>query len=291
MSKSIAAGVIANLVYTLMVAGAALCVTLLVLGRTRRRLFDLLCISDDAPRVQIFVSRLDVRRGGSIGTDGRLAVGFVGPALMQLEYAGALSIAQLLREPFIEALPPFVQRVVVRQVGHLSEVPVSIEVSPDSSSYRALLEHGTDTVLLLGSDVYSHAVREIYASPVSFICFVSEELGCQHNAADPSHGVPTFAVREEGRWRPIPAQSMGRELGTIQRVTLKSGRRVVMCAGVSSSTTCGAAHYLCKNWSRLRVRFGDDDFLVVLGFVEQGADSPGLRGAEELPDYERRRAI
>lgn len=290
MWESVLASLIANLIYTAFVAASAIAITLIVLGRTRRRLFELLCINTELPRVQIYVSRLDVRRGGSRGTDGRLSVGFTGPALMQLEYSGALAIEKVLREPFVEVLPRFIRRLIVRRVGHLSEVPVSIDVGPDEKSCQPLLEYGTDTIVLLGSDVYSYAVRSIYRSSNSFIGFVSETLGCDYDASDRQHGEPAFAVREEGLWHPIPARSIGREVGTIQRVTLKSGRRVVMCAGISSSTTCASAHYLCNHWLLLSARFGSDDFLVVLGFAEQSADALGLREAEELPDYEKRRA-
>jgi hypothetical protein len=90
-------------------------------------------------------------------------------------------------------------------------------------------------------------------------------------------------------WFTIPGRAAARELGTVQRVTLASGRRVLMCSGISASATQGAASYVCRSWRNLKQHFSDDDFLVVLSFPGQQADSPQVREPEVLRDFERRR--
>jgi hypothetical protein len=64
-----------------------------------------------------------------------------------------------------------------------------------------------------------------------------------------------------------------------------------MCAGLSASATRGSAEYFARHWSVLDEQFDTDDFLVVLSFAQQEPDSPVVRDAERLRDYERRRKV
>jgi len=288
--SDVGTNVFASCVYTLLVAAVVLGASGLLLSRQRKQLFAMLGLDGKDPVLRLYLSRLDVLPGGSRGTDGRLASGFVGPALMQLEYRGARAICRLLEEPFLDILPDAVRRLLEGRGRYLADVDVNIDVSPASEQRRLLQDRGSDAVVLLGSDVYSTVVRDIYEGAVSFVRFVAEDSGSPFDASDSNHGDPTFAISLDNGWHTIPARSGSRELGTVQRVTLPSGRRVLMCAGVSASATQGSAEYFARRWSSLREEFGDDDFLVVLSFASQEADSPVVTHPERLRDFDRRRS-
>lgn len=134
-------------------------------------------------------------------------------------------------------------------------------------------------------------MRSVYEGPHSFVKFVSETSGRPFRGNDSSYGEPTFAVCVEGQWCAIPARSTGREIASIQRVTLDTRRRLLMCAGLSASTTCASTRYLCSHWQSFANRFGDDDFLVVLQAPKQKADKEQLEELSELPEYERQRKV
>lgn len=287
---SVVAGVIGSAVYTVLITLAFLLITSAVVKRGRRALFSMLCIDPDGAVVHVFLSRLDVLPGGSKGTDGALALGFTGPALMQLEYEGALLFQRLMREKFTEAMPRLIRRLIRRTNPYLTEIDLRIDVAPDERSFLPLLENGVDSNIFLGSDVYNHAVRTVYRDEDTFIKFVAEATGEEFNAGEHRSVDPTFAVKTDDLWYVVPARSIGREVGTVQRVTLKTGRRLLMCAGVSASATYGSARFFCENWKVLHKRFGEDDFLVVLSFRGQEADAPAVHSPEELPDLSRRRS-
>lgn len=286
--SSVAASVVATVLYTTAVAAAFVTISALALRRQRKRLFAMLGLDPRAPTLRLFVSRLDVIRGGSQGTDGRLAVGFVGPALMELEYLGARSICGLLEEPFLDALPDSLRGLLEGRGRYLADVDIHIAVSPPPEARRLPQERGTDSVVLLGSDVYSSVVRDIYRGPCTFVKLVAESSGADFDASQPSTDQPTFAVRTDRKWLTIEGRSAGRELGTVQRITLPSGRRVLMCAGISASATRGSGEYFSRHWRVLDDAFGQDDFMIVLSFPLQEADSPVVRDPERLLDYERR---
>jgi hypothetical protein len=282
---------VASLLYTALLALGVIGVSAFLLSKQRKQLFGVLTLDARAPVLRIYLSRLDVLSGGSQGTDGRLATGFVGPALMQLEYQGGREICRLLEEPFLEVLPDVIRRTLEGRGRYLADVDVHIDVSPPPEGRRPPQERGTDAVVLLGSDVYSPVVRDVYRQNCSFIKLVSERTQEDFDASRGDHGDPTFAIRMDRKWHKIEARSAGRELGTIQRVTLPSGRRVLMCAGLSASATRGSAEYFARHWSVLDEQFDTDDFLVVLSFAQQEPDSPVVRDAERLRDYERRRKV
>jgi hypothetical protein len=287
--ESVGTSLVASLLYTVFLALAVVAVSAVLLSKQRKRLFGVLSLDPRTPVLRVFVSRLDVLSGGSQGTDGPLATGFVGPALMQLEYGGGRDICRLLEEPFLDVLPDVVRRLLEGRGRYLADVAVHIDVSPPNEARRVPQERGSDAVVLVGSDVYSSVVRDVYRQECSFVKLVSEATGATFDASRADHGDPTFAIRTDRKWQVIEARSTGRELGTIQRVTLPSGRRVLMCAGISASATRGSAEYFSRHWSSLDKQFGAEDFLVVLSFIGQEADSAAVRDAERLVDFERRR--
>jgi hypothetical protein len=287
--SSVAASVIASVAYTFLITIMFLLITSTVIKHHRRALFSMLCIHPDGATIRVFLSRLDVLPGGSKGTDGVLALGFTGPALMQLEYEGALLIQRLVRERFVDVMPRLIRALIRRSNPYLTEVDFLIDVAPDERSFLSLLDNGADSNIFLGSDVYSHAVRRVYRDESTFIRFVAESTGENFDAGKDASEEPTFAVRTADLWYPVPARSIGREVGTIQRVTLKTGRRVLMCAGISASATYGSARFFYENWRALHQRFGGDDFLVVLAFRDQEPDTHAVHPPEELLDLSRRR--
>lgn len=271
---------VSDLLFTVLLAGLLMLAAGLFLKRQRRKVFRFFDLGPHNPRLNIFVSRVEVRRGGTEGTDGLLARGYEGPALVQPEYEGAQAVGRLVQDPLLEVLPNPVRRLLARYSDLLADVEVEIEVSPDDEERaREVLLDGPDAVVLLGSDVYNRLVRRAYESPRSFVRLVVEEgdaAGEPFRASNDDHAEPTFAVEvEQGRWDVIPARGRNegpRDIGTVQRITLKSGRRLVMCAGISATATYRSCRYLMEKWQELHEDYGDKDFLVVLAMEGR---SPG----------------
>ncbi len=280
-------GVAGDAVYTLLAAIAASLVALSLVRRQRRRLLSFFGIHHKNSKVKIYLSRVEVLPGGSKGTDGPLNRGFTGPALVQLEYRGALEVRQLLRSPLLDSVPLVWRSLVEARASRISSANVWIEPSPGVYECQHIFDSSDDTVILLGSDVYSHAVRSVYERKLSFVRLVSEASGRPYfsNGDD----APTFAVDVGGLWEVIPARSVGREIATIQRITWENGCRLFMCSGISASTTYASTKYLCSHWRSFSDRFGENDFLVVLESPNQQADSDQLQDPSELPGYEQKR--
>jgi len=286
---AVASGMVTNFLYTLLIALALLLMAGAIVRRDRQRLFTLVGLGSQTSTVRIFTSRVDVLKSGSQGTDGRTAVGFIGPALVHPEYSAGLAVETLIRHSHLDALPGFLRKLLQRQSSYLRDIEVVIDVSPGGDSYRPLLENGSDSVILIGSDVYSHAVRHAYEQSSSFLRFVCEATGEKFNASRTDHGDPTFAVATDGEWQIVPARALGREIGTVQRVTMPSGRRLLMLAGLSSASTRDAVLYFCNHWRQLYRRHGDADFLIVVAFNGQQPDDHFLAHPEELPELARQR--
>lgn len=282
----VSVGLLSSLLYTLLAAVIAFVVVFVIIRRERRRLLDFFAIDPQVRRAQILLSRLDVVAGGSQGADGVLRLGFIGPALMGHEYNGARAIQHLFDSAYLDNVPKFLRTLVSTRREYLGEVATEIDVAPAEAGAMGLFDDSGTCLITIGSDVYSHFVRMVYRSPASFIDFVHESDGVMFNGSHEREDPPSFRVK--GLDGPISARSVGREIGTVQRVTLPSGRRVTMCAGISSATSRGAAEHLARNWRALEARFRQDDFLVVLSFPGQQPDEPPV-AADELVEYARHR--
>lgn len=132
-------GVAADAIYTALAAIVASLLALLLVGRRRRRLFQFFGIDDRDTKVKVYLSRVDVLPGGSKGTDGKLKHGFSGPALVGLEYRGALAVMELLQSPLLKAVPSVFKGLIEGPARHLRDVTVSIDASPGSDEYHISL--------------------------------------------------------------------------------------------------------------------------------------------------------
>jgi hypothetical protein len=276
---------LADFLFTVPVAVGLFVLARNVIERRRRALFSFFGINANQEKLGlcIYVSRLEVHEGGSTGVDGALHGGFRGPALMQLEVKGANVICAEFKERLLDALPTFLKNQLVHASPYLANVQPTIDVSPPQLA-SILNETTKRAVIILGSDVYNHDVRRVYGSGKSFVRFVGEQSGSPFDASKKLDEQPTFEVDRDGVRIRIPARELNeREIGTIQRVTF-DGRRLLLCAGISSSSTGGAAEYVGQHWMELHRRFQDKDFLVVLQFPGQKADQMWVRPVE-LRDF------
>lgn len=288
---SVTAGIVANILYTAMLTVIVILCAFYLVERKRKKLFALFGIPKDEPRLRIYVSRLDVVTGGSQGTDGRLPVGFVGPALMRLEYNAALAIRDATCVELFERVPRFVRALLKSRSPWLRDVAVTLDVNPDADEIEAAVFGTEDGVILLGSDVYSHAARRIFADERSFFFFCKDVTGSPvrpFNAAK-HRCEPTFAVRRPGHVEVIHGRP-GREVAVVQRVSLApGGKQLLMCAGISSAATAVAADHVARRWDSLVERFGDDDFGICFVLPGQRPDRLPLVAPEELTQHAQRR--
>lgn len=286
---AVSTGLVANLLYTLAVLGLATAAGVAFARRRRKRIFEFFRLQGTAPNIRIILSRLDIPSGCSEGTDGRLLGGYVGPALMESEYKSALHLQDVVVQSGLDRLPRLLRSPIERASSFLARIESSIEVCPKLNACAPLLGAGTHSLVILGSDVYTPVSRFAYDDPASFMRVVDQTTAHRYNPLDESRDSPTIGIRAEQGYYAIPARRIQRELGSIQRVTLRTGRTVLMCTGTSDATTARSVEYLSSEWTRLHNEMGSDDFLVV--FACTRSPDGGLGPPERLRDFDRRRSI
>jgi len=291
--SSIASNLASDIIYTVIISILAIIFTAVFVGIGRRRLFSFFSIDRSKPELTIYLSRIDVRPGGTNGTDGPTQVGFVGPALDQMEYLGALEIKKLFLSHLVEAIPRAFKRSLQMKENNLSEVAVQIDATPDEPRSIEVLDALPSGMVLIGSDVYSHLARAAFNSSATFVHFVSEQSGEPYRSGISKFRDATFSVCTDDPqrpWQTISRKNGSSDIGIIQRISLSGKQPLIMCAGNSSISTHLATLHLCSNWRQYDREFNGDDFLVVLEITVNVPWLQKERRIVELKDLRRRRS-
>jgi hypothetical protein len=206
----------------------------------RRRLLSLFGVSRSRP-LTIYLSRVEVLRGGSRGPDGLPRV-FSGPTVTASEANAAAHLAGLFEYliPGLESQPGLLKTLFTR------DIPISVEPSPLSSS-DITSEGSIVTVGSPGYNVVSAWAQDRLNPKVMF----SDDNGA--------------LVTNTGRRIDDPT------LGLVQVLyDAQSDRPVFWAAGITEAGTRVALLYLSSKWDELRKRKASQK--VFAGLVQASAD-------------------
>ena len=260
--KSVAAGVVANLLPVVLTIGVAYVVYLVL---HRGALYDFWGLRP-VRKIRIYISHLRVVTGHPQCPEGRIG-GAVGPDGTLRSYEGSVvtlletETANLLRGLFFASLPGRAIQPAWLKSLLLTNADAGILPSPVDETHP----DPEGTVVALGSPGYNNVSREIENSCRSPIRFVND------NAAT--------AIELPGGFR----INSGRQ-GVVVRLRCLD-RYWFYAAGMSEHGTAAAAYYLATSWRRLHKRYKKTpSFFVVVEFP--GTDFRSCRVISEGALYE-----
>jgi len=292
---ALATDLLADLLFTAMLAAAAIWLTHRARRRRVRRFFG---VMPSAGSILVYLSSIVVRKRGTAGI-GPIVEGFHGPAITELEYRHALGFAATVEtKPFIRLL-----RAVLPDelVGAVEPTVCQIRLSPhlpeQAHPPRHQRDHGRDVddalsggcVVLVGSPVYNVLTHVAMDHPASDdgarsrFRFVrvgdtpqTARRGIQVIDMYPGEHesflrTDTFESDEPG---PIS------EYFVLEKIITQHGRTLFVCAGTCSSGTSAALDRL-TDWRTLEARFGTGGFGVL---YELRLTSAADRETEPRPD-------
>ena len=251
MINEIGINVLANLISALLITMIGLITFSAIFLVERQKLLRFLGVNRRAQDISIYVSRLEIKPGGTTGFE-NLTKGYHGPGIIRIEYKGALLVRDLLYLRFIARLPNSIKRIITEKYITLANIDPSIDVSP--SKLDEIPDHN---LILLGSSIYNLATKEMLKQSSSEYEFFRKENGA-------------LSLRLRRECLEIPGREAGRELGIIERINdTRKGRTTFICAGLGASATYGCARYLAENWRHLRRYYKENEFSLCLAFPNQ----------------------
>jgi hypothetical protein len=251
---AVIAGFAANIVTTVFYLLLGVSLFAWYLLTERRPLCRFFGVTATIPRIRIYVSRLEIKPGGTTGFE-PIVHGYSGPAMDENEYIVALELRRSLSYRLLAFLPTSVREWLGRRSVTIRELDPPIDLSP-----RSLAELGNDNVITLGSGIYN-LVSRYYLEHYDFPYYFTRDQDGEWSVVA-RHPNGADAVFPENR-------SNGWEIGVVGRLRSSThGKTVVVCAGFGPGTY-GSAHYLCGHWRELHSEFGDDDFGICLGWHGQ----------------------
>lgn len=251
-------GIVANLITTvsLTILGVSAFIWFSVIER--RWLFRFFGINRNALGVRIYLSRLQVKPGGTEGTE-PITTGYVGPTIVQIEYEAGLLLLSLFQPRALALIPDMLRELLSALFVTLSDIEARVVVTPKALSEMDLLEN----LVSIGGAIYNSVSQHYLSQLGSFYYFTKSASGERVMRARRSGGPD---LEQEGR-------SRGHELACVQRLKdPDTGVTVFICAGLGSAATYGSVLYLAQHWRRLWRKYGDAEFGVCLAFDNQSHD-------------------
>jgi len=233
--ESILQGVASNAIFFIL---------LLVLGGVwflfwRRQLLSLFRVSS-SKQLTIYLSRIQVQRGGAVGPDG-LARTFQGSTVTTIESSCASQIAGLFEYlmPGLQAQPGILKTLLTRDIS------VSVSPSPQIFAPQSVV----GTIVTVGSPGYNSVSAWAQGlNPKAAFSQNNDRIVTQTNRqiTDPTIGVVQILY---------DAQSQ---------------RRVFYLAGLSEAGTSAALLYVALKWQKLYSLLGSNDVVCCLVKVQNG---------------------
>lgn len=231
---NIIAGVIANVVFLLLVVAIGWVIFAVTRRRRLLRFFGILT----SRRIIIYLSNLRIVPGGALGVDNRQR-SYQGSAVT----FGEMLVASRIRETFNYPVPSLSDRSGFLSKILISDVQVQIRPSP-------LNEGEIETscsYITLGSPGYNITSKHAESTMHSRAHFQNDNqemvVGDAPADNDTTHGFVERIIDRD------------------------NGRAIFYAAGLSELATIGATHFLVQQWEQLRWRYGNDrPFTVMLRF-------------------------
>lgn len=258
----------------------------------RRRLLKFFGIWE-SKRITIYISNLNILRGGAAGSDG-LRYSFQGAAIAAEESKAVTRLQSL----FNYFLPKQIDKPNLLNKLFISDIDV--EVMPAPSDINAIEQ--SCSVIGLGSPAYNFVSGEIQkdsrilakfgnSNPTTADedGFVNENGRIVPSGSAAGTAIPVFSGSPLPTGTPLPSmenfytvfQAQSRTalqievsnvspyhdplFGFIQRYfDYEKQRNVFYVAGLSDFSTAGCVYYLISNWKKLFKKYGDKTAFVVL---------------------------
>lgn len=273
LPNGLVTGLIANLIFAVLVALAAIGIGNYYWRRRVRDFFDIL---PKKGRLPIFLSNIVVRQAGTTGT-APIAQGFYGTAISEVEYFYALQLAATLEtRPAYRALSALDPNDIFTPVDpivceiHIS--PKTEELGAENANLSKLIRQtvGNRTAVIIGAPIYNTFTLHLMDMLSSRFSFIREEEN-----GHPIRGIKVRSYKgqdNERRFVRHAADDSGRQLEyfilekltwPIRSDTGSGGRKttkVFLCAGTCSAATAAAVRALAKNWPDLKRLTNGADF-------------------------------
>jgi hypothetical protein len=222
---------------------------MMLFGRRRRKLRFFGIVGPNAKQV-VYLSTLFVRRFGSSNYTMEPR-SFSGPAIPSYEFAVLEILHELWREPTLENLPKLLRPTFRRLSWRLQPVQLDLRSSPQ---HAAEVELG-GSIVAVGGQHYNVATK-----------LFLDTLRPHMTISDNGLGVVVLAPTGPENVKPADGTRFD-DYGIVQRLLHPpTNTTALVVAGLGTTGTTGAAHYLANNWRELSKRFGGKSFAVCLGF-------------------------
>jgi len=259
--KNVIEGIASNLVTAALVTILGITAFVYFSIIERRYLFRFFGINNIAPALRVYLSRLQVKAGGTEGTE-EIQSGYVGPTIVQSEYEAGLLILELFRPSVFVIIPDVLRALLGSLFLTMSTIRVRLGVSPRTISEVTESEL-SDNIITVGGSVYNSVSLLCLAEKRSFYYFSKNHDGER----------VIMIRRSSGPDTEVPV-GPNQGLAFIERMKDPDrGITVFVCAGLGSAATRGSVEYLVQNWRRLRRRYENTDFGFCLAFDNQPHDA------------------
>lgn len=260
-------GVLSNIATPLLVAGTILIFYLpYTFLSWLRPILKFFGVTSSNPNLTIYCSRITTLPGG---TTGNVQVGQKGPVISLLEWQAAEKVRDLLRGRVFPILPKGWQNWLHDTVPSWTPLVPKITLSEERQSQilSGLFAHSdysldsiiSTNIVLIGSSAYNTIVELLETRRMTAAYFSSDDLYHLRCFRD-IDGFPLDPTRkplldEKGE----PIRDAGGKIvlskdsaegAFIQRIILKNGKTIIICAGTSSNATLNAVTYLVQNWKK-----------------------------------------
>ena len=264
MVESIFYGVAANFITSLFWSMLILIGLLLVYYRERKTLLRFFGVTNELPKVYIYMSCLTLGDSAAKGFE-QTKKGYTGSAIVPTENKAAIDLVNILRTRYYAVLPSGLRNWISSQQLTFLSLNPQVEVSPHSPD---LCEPNAN-LILIGSGVYNVVSKHYLEENPGCLSFVTK--------LDKTRAVSVKKESFVGELRGRPDAELGviirRERGTTKGT-------VIICAGWGTASTQGTVGYLLSHWEELQRYYGDAPFEVGLSF-------PGLQPHSEAWDPEK----
>jgi hypothetical protein len=245
LSNILAAVILAFLVLLLRIPS----LLMMLIGRRRRKLRFFGIVGSDANQ-RVYLSTLFVRRFGASNYTMEPR-SFSGPAVPSYEFAALGILHELWREPTLENLPKLLRPSLRRLSWRLQPVQLDSRSSPRQA---AEVEFG-GSIVAVGGQHYNVATKLFLDTLRPYVTI-----------SDDGESIVLLAS-EESIIGDTSDETEFEDYGILQRLFHRpTNTTALIVAGLGTTGTTGAAHYLANNWRDLSKRFGREPFAVCLGF-------------------------
>jgi hypothetical protein len=236
----------------------------------RRRLSRFFQINRGNASVRLYVSRLNIVKGGAQGVDPKIQGGYTGPAINHVEYESALELQKLLRSRLLSRIPKRIQEFLKNPRVKFSLLDPSVSISQEKFDGSKICE---DVIIVVGSSVYNAITAH----------YLADERLLYHFDRD-EHDKLRLRHRKIEKIGDRPERKLGVVLRVRDRRDPQNEKTVFICAGLRAEETSGCVQYLVDYWSELLEEYKDKSFALCLSFSDRAGVRPSVILKDELAE-------